>query len=101
METQRQPTIPGYELGRATPEQARESLARVVGRCTAAVVWNDACREAGVEITPEQFERVAACLARQPGAVGIVGKSYAVRLRTYNLLSHERRAERPEKEDHT
>ena len=89
----------GYGLVPPTRDDALAFLARAIGPDRAASTWVRAAAAAGVstarrELDTGELLKVAECLAAEPGAVGAIGNSLVVRLRTFRLLS----AHQPERD---
>jgi hypothetical protein len=74
-----------------TEQDAVAALRRVFGEERAAEVWAAACRQAIVPVgtanSAIRLERVAEALANIGAAESAVGRSIAIRLRTYNRLA--------------
>jgi hypothetical protein len=85
------PRIAGYELSLPTEQDAVAALTRVFGADRAQTAWAAACRGAlvtvGAVTSPVALERVADALAKLGAAEAAVGRSIAIRLRTYARLS--------------
>ena len=83
--------LPGYDLREPTEEDALMSMQRVFGADRGALLWAQACRDAGlspgeVRATP-LLERVVRALSAQGGAAGVVARSVEIRLRTHARLA--------------
>ena len=75
-----------------TRDDALAFLARAIGPDRAASTWVRAVAAVGVgsaggELTVDEMLKVAERLAAEPGVVGVIGTSLAVRLRTYRLMA--------------
>jgi hypothetical protein len=93
------PVVPHYDLALPTVSDIRQGLGRVVPRPRAAEVWAAACKAAGIRedivaIDAQTLERIAEHLLSAGGTLGVVGRSFQIRIRAYRrlLALHERSA---------
>jgi hypothetical protein len=91
------PVVPHYDLALPTVADMRQGLARVVPASRAGEVWAGACKAAGIRedianIDAATLERVAEHLLTLGGTLGVVGRSFQIRIRAYRrlLALHER-----------
>lgn len=89
--------VPGYELPPPVARDVRRALRRNFGEERAAAIWEGACRAAGLEPegdahAPEELSRVADVLGQQDGVTRVIGRSLAIRIATYLVLSAQQAA---------
>lgn len=81
--------VAGYNLELPDRSYAISSLITFIGKSEAESLWQKVCRQAKFsEYTtkPEELEVIFNHIAKEPGSVGVVGKSMVVRAITYKLL---------------
>ena len=83
---------PTYRYSAPAEPEVRLAIARQVGVAVMEEVWGAACaaagaRRSGAALTGAELEPIAAYLARQEGALRVVGRSLELRLRAFALLS--------------
>jgi len=83
--------VPGYNLEPPLESDAVASLQRVFGAERGSVVWNDACRAAGLFAgridSVEYLRRVAVALGKSGGAAASIARSIEIRINTYVRLA--------------
>jgi hypothetical protein len=85
------PVVPHYDLALPTVPDIRQGLARVATADRGAAAWASACAAAGIRediaaVDAERLELVAAHLLTLGGTLGVVGRSFQIRIRAYRRL---------------
>jgi len=96
------PRLPLHGLAGPTADDARRVLdhaAHADGR-VARRVWAEVCAESGLStgcylLTVDEAEALAEAMVAQPAAVGVAGRDFRVRVRSYRLLAEQESAAPP------
>jgi hypothetical protein len=96
------PRLPLHGLAGPTADDARRVLdhaAHADGR-GAQSVWAEVCATAGLStgcylLTVDEAEALAEAMVAQPAAVGVAGRDFRVRVRSYRLLAEQEAAAEP------
>ena len=86
------PAVAAYAYSPPTEGDVRLAIARQVGPEAMEAVWARACeavgaRRHGAPLAHDELAPIAEHLGREDGVLRVVGRSFAIRIRTYLLLS--------------
>lgn len=86
------PIVAGYGYSAPTEGDVRLAIERQVGADAMEAVWARACaavgaRRHGAPLAHAELAPIAEYLGREDGALRVVGRAFAIRIRTYVLLS--------------
>ncbi len=81
-----------FGLEAPSAHYAITSMNQFFGEEKSKEMWNNACHSAGVGVNsedPQSLEKVFRVLAKEPGAVGVLGRSLAIRSASYRKLEED------------